>query len=672
MSQTHQEATGPIGYSPSLVGYAMLRANYNAGGARYIDNFSDFLLAVLDATTRAMSRSEISEVVRKRFGLSIPSLVVGKILKGLRKADLVAEVHADGYRITPKGKGAVPEIEETAQKVRARQLDLAQEFERFLRDEFPLEHVLVPKGTHGEILVAYIEKHSVRVLALSLRGEEWQSTPMTAQQDYLVSSYVAHIVSSDAQRLEYLEDLAKGAVLASVLTLDTLGFSQSLKGTCFYLDTPVVLNLVGLHGGIPQVATEQLVKLMLGQGARVAVFEHTMREVSTFLDGVEHSLSIGSRSGSTNAVYFHCIENGITAADLRVFSSRLSREIAAYDVVVLPKPEGYDRYGLDENSLESKLQTVVRYKEDATRVFDVDSLSAIHRLRRGIRSSRLEETSAVLVTTNSDLVRAARDFDGDKRRFPLVLTEESIAGLLWVRSPSVSESATRQQLIATAFAGLSPRRQPWLQFLEEVERLSERGEISPEDALVLRSTQSSREAFMEVTVGSATVPVDSPKLVLEKLREDARRAEAELRKAAVDRAVELEAGTNSLSTRIADLELKAAQQAEVLGLESQRKMRVLSRLEERADRFASRVVAGPIAVVFVLLVVAMLTPYLGITESFPLLANIAGGVVAVAVGLALLSTLFGRNAMDITRVLKSWLKSRKLRDLKALLEEESE
>lgn len=650
----------------------MLRANFNAGAPQYLDNFGDFVLAVLDTASKAMSRSQISDVVRKRFGLSIPALVIGKILKRLRHEGLAVEAHADGHKITSEGQAAVPKIEEAANRVRERQVDLARNFRQFVSDYMPGEVHLVPEDGFGDLLVAYIEKHSVRVLARSLRGEAWQETPINAEQDYVTSRYVAHVISHDITRLEYIEDLSKGAVLASVLSLDTLAFAQSLKGTSFYLDTPVVLNLLGLHGDIPRNATDQLVKLMIGQGAEVSVFEHTVRETTGLLEGVEHSLSIGSRSRSTNAVYFHCVETGLTAADLRLVSSKLSQSVRQVGINVRPKPEGYDKYGLDEGSLESKLQSYVHYRESATRIFDVDSLSAIHRLRRGIRSSKLEDTSAVLVTNNSEIVRASREFDGEKRRFPLALTEESIAGLLWVRSPSISDAASRQQIIATAFAGLNPRRQPWMQFLEQVDSLVESGDMSDEDALILRTTKSSREAFMELTLGSAEVTPESPNKVLARLKSEARKEEVELRKAAVSRSESLELEASTLTSRIAELETHAAHQAAVMGAESARRLRVLRGLEARADTYARRVVVGPLWVLLSLVALSFLVDGLGFGQSNQLLALIIRTVLGFATGLALILALVGRGVFGVFEPLKGWVRTRRLRHLKEIAGETDE
>ena len=71
-------------------------------------------------------------------------------------------------------------------------------------------------------------------------------------------------------------------MLSAVLLLDTAGLKDSLSDLTLVLDTPVLMDALGFHGDLPQVATEQLISLALDQSAKVVTFDHSVGE----LDGV--------------------------------------------------------------------------------------------------------------------------------------------------------------------------------------------------------------------------------------------------------------------------------------------------------------------------------------------------------------------------------------------------
>jgi len=71
-------------------------------------------------------------------------------------------------------------------------------------------------------------------------------------------------------------------------------------------------------------------------------------------------------------------------------------------------PEYTERLQIDEQALERVLENRIGYGDDRARarIRDVNSLSGIHRLRRGRPYFHIEECKAMFVTTNSSLVRA--------------------------------------------------------------------------------------------------------------------------------------------------------------------------------------------------------------------------------------------------------------------------
>jgi len=340
--------------------------------------------------------------------------------------------------------------------------------------------------------------------------------------DYLISRFVAELSASDQARFQYVVDASKGAILAAVLELDTSGFSDSLHGLSLYFDTPIVINALGFQGDLLQRAALQVIDIAKSQGARLCVFAHSVKELRGILGGVESSLRAGGRSQSTSAVYLHFAETGQSAVDVLEIGSRLEESLEALGLRVVDKPSNYAAFGLDEAGLEKHLQDVVHYREASTRVYDVDSLAAVHRLREGLSPERFERAKAIFITSNSALVRAARDYVGTKRgrdQFPLALHEGAAAALLWVRSAAMEDDVPREQLLATAYAGMQPSPALWSRYLKEIDQLEARDAVTAEEAVILRSTSVGRSALMDETLGEGGELSDElPLQVLERVR----------------------------------------------------------------------------------------------------------------------------------------------------------
>jgi hypothetical protein len=506
----------------TLIGYAVLRANYDANAPSYLDNFQRFGLDVLaNYRPTPTSPHDVAQAIEVRFGLTIPDLVVTNILGRSLSAKLVEGNSKDGFFITERGLKKIPDVGNQADTFRRKQAELVEKF-RGYATELHSEHVGLLEADLAEKLVNYFEVHAVPILAQSIRGEAPPVRQTETGYDFLFSSFVTHLAAQDAVGFGYVEDAAKGAILAAVVLLDTSTLQRSLKGLTLYLDTPVLINVLGYHGAASQTAAEQMLRLAQKLGASVAAFDHSIKELEGVLSSAETSLRIrGGRGGPTNLVFAHFISENVSAADVAMHRAGITKNLNAAHIEIKPLPSGYHRYGLDETQLEIELGSLIRYQHDRARRYDVDSLSAIHRLRKGEDSSNIERTRAIFITTNAAVARASSNFAGETKSWPLAMTESAIASMLWVRSPAIADDLPRAQLLASAFAGMQPAKPLWGKYLDEVAKLEIRGELSPEDALLLRIGIEPRMALMAETLGEAAeISSDTLLSVLDRMKQE--------------------------------------------------------------------------------------------------------------------------------------------------------
>jgi hypothetical protein len=484
----------------SLIGFAVLRANYDAQAPSYLDNFRSFALDILCQNQSGITCTSLAQILRSRFGLTTPDLVVEKILKrAVRDGDACRD--GEMYRSTDKGQKTAPGVSASIARYERQQNELVTKYTDFINEKYAEHSKDLSLDPAGE-LAKYLEYHAVPLLSQSLTGRRAAGASGSRASEYVISKFIAHLADVDQTGFGYVEDAVKGAILASVVTLDTSTFAKSLKGLSIYLDTPVLINALGYSGAAQQQATLQMIKLAQALGASTVCFDHSLKELDGVLASAEAVVRAGGRRREgLRPIDLHFQESRTSPSDIALARDCVSIALAELEIERRPKPDGYKEYGLDEVRLEELIQSHIHYRSDGTRKYDVDSLSAIHRLRRGSSPRQFEKCGYVLITDNESLVRAVEKLDQENHEWPLAMTDGALAAILWVRSPTVGADLPRKQILATAYAGMQPDSHLWAKYLEEVAKLESRGVVNADDAVILRATTVGRTALMEETLG---------------------------------------------------------------------------------------------------------------------------------------------------------------------------
>jgi len=403
-----------------------------------------------------------------------------------------------------------------------------------------------------------------------------------------------------------LETVVKGSMLANVLFFPELSkVTQRFERVEVYFDTPFLLRALGLAGPSMQAPHRELLDLLYELDGELRCFEHTVEEIQGVLDAAARALRDRHRlRRARGEVIDHFINQDYRASDVELIIARLERSLRALRVQVKPRPPYTEALGVDEEKFESILQEEVRYFRKEALLHDLDSLTAIHRLRRGQFPYQIESCKAIFVTTNLSLARASGRFfreeygDGDIRA-PHCILDHLFITIVWLKKPVRAPDLPRKEIVADCYAALNPSDHLWRLYLEEAQRLQNRGDISEEDYDLLRFSTEARTLLMKTTYGArdafteGTIPE-----VLEKARA-AVRAEAEAA-LEVEREKRLEA-----ERRVAA--------AEAGGVEAQRQAQLdrFRNIGTRVGSWVRRVVVG------IVLVVLVLCFYATFPEPFP-------------------------------------------------------
>jgi hypothetical protein len=538
-----------------ITSLAILKVNWDKG-QDYIDLFIPFVAECLRRSpTPEVSLKDIQQCIREQFGLQVPQAALATVLSRASKRGLVSRIHSV-YRRNDAALGKVdiaPIKDEVARKYTA----LVERLVDYCAEQYTVRW---SQEDAERALTAYLHERSVPILAALIEGTPIPPPDRRARSDtFLVNAFVEHLYQADPAGFEFLETVVKGSMLANVLVFPELGKVQGkFSRLAAYFDTPFLLRVLGCEGPEKEAASREVLDLLFEQGVDLKAFEHTVDEVLGVLDATARALRMPSGFRTAfGPVFEYSVAARRSASDIEALMANLKGRLAARHIRIESKPPMSIELSLDEQQLKNLLQQEVRYQSEDTLRHDLESLTAVYRLRHGRRPRDLESCGAIFVTTNEALAHASTRVLAPPERdvtVPLCVLDTTLATLAWLKRPTARPDLPRKMLVASCYAALQPPEDLWQLYLEEVRRLEESGEISAEEYIQLRFSTVARSELMKQTLGDArSLTSETVKEVLrasreailaerqpeiEQERELRRKAEAELQQERAQRAAE--------------------------------------------------------------------------------------------------------------------------------------
>lgn len=561
----------------AITSLAILLVNWD-DGKDYIDNFVPFVgQCIISLNPEVVSSQELQELLQRDFGLRVPQNTIKSILK---KAERRGYVRRTGEAYTPDHNALQTLNFESKRRELLRQHNaLVEKMREFAYGRYALS---LSSEESEDILLAYVKLHDIELLGCLVAGEVLGEVEheMGQKQSYVVQAFVTHIYENDPECSKYLDSIVKGHMLANALILPDLGrVRRRFRNTTVYLDTPLLLRILGYEGHTRQVACRELLGLLKEVGAHVCCFRHTRNEVNSVLYACRMALGEVDGGRTWGAAFRHFVRLRCGPADLELEMAMLDKNIEGLGIVIREKPKYVAQYQVDESSLEQSLAALVNYPpgRERARVHDVDCLSAVFRLREGQSYYAMEECRSLFVTPNIGVCQVNKEFFIgrnyiDQGSVPIVVTDNALTNILWVKRPTAAPDLPRKYIVAECYAAMEPGDRLWHKYLDKARQLRDRGDISEDEYYLLRETQMARTALSEITMGDEDVFVEgTPQEILERIRQEIR--EGDLRALAHEREMR-EAAERRLS-----VEQNASKDREqALALRIQKRSQMLARV----------------------------------------------------------------------------------------------
>lgn len=639
--------------SPTISSLALLKANYDTHQRGYLENFVPMVSeCIRRAPQDVVSIPELQQQLRDQFGLWLPQSAVRSILGRVRKKGYVGLKNGAYFR----NAKALEDLgfRGNQQKVMEQQEALVERFVTFCSRRFGVD--LSPEGADAA-LQDYLEENQLLVMNAVTHGTVVPRSGRSINNSrFLVASFIRDLQETQSATLSHVETVVKGLMLANAIFLPDPGNAdRNFRNTEVYLDTPFLINALGYGGESQKEPCLELLRLLYETGAELRCFAHTRDEVRGVLQSCMNIMKAGGTRNSNGPDILRTFQyEGLSETDVMMLSNNLEKDLKELKITVVEKPEYDARHQIDEDAFREEIGKNINYRRSQQVSRDVDSISAIMQLRRSRRFPRLEECRALFVTTNSTLARVTRRHFSEGPKESAVspcLTDHTLTNLLWLKKPTAAPDLPRKRIIADCYAATRPTEPLWRLYFGQIDKLNQRGEVSPEDYYLLRYSMEAESALMDATLGDEKAFTQGT--VPEVLR---------VVRANIEKHKQAEVDTERASKKAAEKEVEAGRKRD-----SRRRELIRSRAERYA-RWTVRTVEG-LLLAFIVVASAFTFPW-----DLPTVTA-AWGQYLLALGflmvfvLSVAGMMYGTTVRDIANRIEVWLAHRIEKTLLTLGEE---
>jgi len=603
--------------NPTIVSLAFIKTNWDLRQKSYLDNFVPIVAESLRFLKQDMiSLQELQESVLQQFGLRIPQNAVEAILKRTKKYKYV-QVDQGIYKRN-NDELAKLDFHDVRQTVIEKHEKLVN---ALIEHCYKVWGIKWREEDAENALQYYLQDNELSIITASTSGTTIpMALPPAKNAKYFVGAFIQNLQETSSSLLEYFDTIVKGNMLANAIFLpDPNQAAKKFKNAEVYFDTTFLIYALGYAGEARRSPCVELLELLYETGASLKCFKHTLDEIRNIIDTLAKRISKGQKIegfGQSIPSVEYFLSEGFTASDLELLLVRLEKELEALRIRIVEKPEYEQEYVLDEKVLEDAFKNIP-YRFERARQRDVDSISAIMRLRKGRDYSLLEDCRAVFITSNTALAKECANYFRATDKQGVIspcLTDYTLTNILWLKKPMSKPELPRKRIIADCYAATQPDERMWRKYLNEIDKLSKDGNVSEDDYYILRYSLEAKQALMELTQGDLDVfSRGTIREILDFIRSGIReeyieqiRAEKERAKRAEGAVEQAKKDTIEEYTVKLDKETRRADEAEAK-VESTRlqEMARKGRIKILANRIASIITNAAAIIIGILLVIGL-------------------------------------------------------------------
>lgn len=514
----------------TLASLSTITAVWETRNQDYLDNFVPFIATYATVNQIDMiSRDDLEQLsdgLYNLFGIRIPILPLKAILKKAKKQRILMSSGGE-YHIN-RSLAMEASIMGDIQDSERMYAQIVTDFQCFATQNYDIE---LSESVAEEILHEFVNSNDLEILSrehISHKGDIESHLPRRHRQyEYLVSAFYLNASQKNPIVFESMSQMAMGSILSATIFLPEIpDQSQTVKGVEFVLDTPLLLKLIGADGSAEQSVVQHLLKAISTQGGTLVTYRHIQQETLEILDSAKRwveSIEYDAAKANRTTIFFR--QEEFKENDIVRLIGKIEDVYAGYNIKVQEVPDHNDttNHQIDEEKLIKILEETIAERNmqfDAEQFKirtqrDVESISAVYRMRGSHRPRQFRASKVILVTDNTALLLAnmklVETVHQDLSGFPACVTDQYVGTVLWINAPEAATVMHRSRLLASSNAALRPDASLEKAIVNEANRLRRQGEITSDDFVILTSDHLTKVLLAEKTLGDPEA-LDSPKV----------------------------------------------------------------------------------------------------------------------------------------------------------------
>ncbi|GAH47398.1 unnamed protein product, partial [marine sediment metagenome] len=360
----------------ALVSLSMITALWEKRRTDYLDNFVPFLATL--ANRRQIKRVDITKVnslcsqFADEFGLRIPYHPMIAILNRCRRRGVLRKTGAEF--IFHRSRSAELDFSSEEALFVSKIKTVVEQLASYANSCFK---VTLDETIAEELILDLLKRSDMDILFAS--GETTSALPDLSlskkhkRYHHILYRFVIYIHESNPGFYRELADIAIGHVITNaILVYDHDWPGETVKNCSFYIDTPILLKLLGADGPEQQAAYSDFFSRLRKNGARFFVFDHLYVELNQILENSKvwvNNPAFDPAKASRVALFFR--QAGYTDLDIEKFILRVDTVFTKFNIerVGVPPYMEFREHQIDEVVLLEHLESVLKERDP---LFDKD------------------------------------------------------------------------------------------------------------------------------------------------------------------------------------------------------------------------------------------------------------------------------------------------------------
>ena len=326
---------------------------------------------------------------------------------------------------------------------------------------------------------------------------------------YAIARFIIQEHKNSSEIFDYMLDMVKGFFVSTAISFQPNNLSlphTKFKDLCCYLDTPVILDALGLRLESGKKAALELIDMLRTEQATVCCFEHTVEEIRDIIKAYRYSLLNPGKKTTYNTLE-QWDEQNLSVDQVSRYLKLLDKRIEALDIKIvgMPAKKEAPAKGLNIEKFKRDLKTHVPYHSPVAYKNDVLSVIGVTGLRKGHLAPDLEKCRHIFITSNTPLVAIVSNCLYDSGvSVPPTISDTTMSSIVWLKCSSSHKDYPKYKLIENALLAMEPSPTFLNAFYAEVDRLLAENEISDEEAAVIRTDIHIRRDIVAAVNGDPT------------------------------------------------------------------------------------------------------------------------------------------------------------------------